>query len=231
MPSGGEEVAGGAGGDGGGGGNVLDWVAQLTAETPEPAAESEKVVDASGPVDLLAAALSGNSQMVADAATARFAARKSHDGGVSNHLVPGNGSRNKHSAASSSATPKKKTVPAGQPGGWLTTGGPSGATSLIDRMAEGEGTEEGTSDDDRGGSGKRAVVETATIGVQWEEGVEDAAAVPLASSSGRLPPWAKPYAPAAPKPKAAEEDASDDGLRVVAVASSGVQCGESVLGG
>lgn len=207
---------------------MLDWVAQLTATKPEPTVELDEVVDASGPVDLLAAALSGNSQMVTEAATATSTTRGSRDRGASNQRVPGNGSLRKSGPARSIGT-TKQPVPAGQPGGWLTTAGTSVSTSLIDKMT-GEETEEGMSDDDRGGGGRRAIVETATVGVQWED-MGGAVDVPISSPSGRLPPWAKPYAPACPTTDGVECGGSEDDLRVVAVVSSGIQCGESVLGG
>ncbi|CAM9687258.1 unnamed protein product [Scytosiphon promiscuus] len=206
---------------------VLDWITQLTDEKPEPTGEPEKFVDASGPVDVLAAALSGNSQMVVGAATATSTTLSSRDGGAFNHRTPADGSARKSGAARPSGMTKQRP-PAGKPGGWLTTAGISVASSLVDEM---NGAEEGESDDDRGAHGRRAGVETVTVGVQWEESVGDSVNVPVSSSSGRLPPWAKPYAPPTPLTKTVEEDRSEDDLRMVEVASSGIQCGESFVGG
>ena len=89
-----------------------------------------------------------------------------------------------------------------------------------------------------GDGGKRVAVETVTIGVQWEEEEEEkggaVAGAPSSSTRGGLPPWAKPFSrsisPATEAVGHVDHSGSDTGERVT-MESSGIQVGESVLGG
>lgn len=221
-------------GDGGGGGDGLDWIAQATSEKPTSATPSdrqESLVESPPPADLLAAALSGNSRLVEDASSVTGG-----NGGVSNFRVTGKSSS---SAVKQSGTTTQSTAVAGQPrrpGGWMTTALASGdfiGTTSTDSDAEGrQNVVERESS--RGGGGKHVAVETASIGVQWEEGGGAAGDAPSPTTRGGLPPWAKPYArPIHPPTEAVGDDddsRSETGERVT-VESSGIQCGESVLGG
>lgn len=181
--------------------------------------------------------MSGDSQLVTDTATTPATANSRH-GRTSSQSATGKSSSGSKQSGTAAAT---KPVAAGRPGAWLTAALTSGGGGggLEATTNSGEETEE---DDHR-----RSHVETVSVGVQWEEEVGDAAgALPPSSSSmsmsmpsstrGGLPPWAKPYARlACPPTKGAVGDdnsgSGSDTSVVVAVESSGIQCGESMLGG
>lgn len=97
------------------------------------------------------------------------------------------------------------------------------------------GEEEGTEREIfRGDGGTRIAVETASIGVQWEEEAGAVTGAPSSSTTGGLPPWAKPYARSFSPPtqavRGSDGSGRENGERVV-MESRGNQCGESVLGG
>lgn len=122
-----------------------------------------------------------------------------------------------------------------RPGGWLTAALASGdITGASSRDGDDEGREEGkVTGTYRGDGGKHVAVETVSVGVQWEEGESEAVGAPSSSTTGGLPPWAKPYARSVyPSIDAVDDDGvtnETDGQ--VTMESSGIQCGESVLGG
>ncbi|CAM9807000.1 unnamed protein product [Ectocarpus sp. 12 AP-2014] len=217
------------GGDGGIGG--IDWVTQVTSEGPETTAQPDHDYTAvNGLDDLLAAALSGNSKLVTEAATATTASGP--DRGVSKHNVRSNnssctcGSATKHSVKT---TPASTAGHSGRPGGWLIAAvAPSGPASLIENDTE-EDTYGNNSDIQGGGAG-RVGVETATIGVQWEEEAGKTV-LPASSTKSRLPPWAKPYVRPSTEVTGSDDGSEGNDSARVVMESNGIQCGESMLGG
>lgn len=218
---------GGSSDDGGG----LGWIAQATSEKPTsttPSDRQEGPVSSPLPVDLLAAALSGDSRIVEHVSSATGG-----NAGASNSRAMGGSSGS--SAVKQSGTTTNSTATVRQPtrpGEWLTTalapGNCVGTSSTED--TDTEIREKGV---ERGDGKKRDAVETASIGVQWEEDGGTAAGAPSLNTTGGLPPWAKPYARhICPPTEAVEDDDSrgEIGERVT-MESSGIQCGESVLGG
>ncbi|CAN0507719.1 unnamed protein product [Ectocarpus sp. 12 AP-2014] len=215
----------------GGGGGGIDWVTQVTSEEPETTAQADHDSTAvNGSNDLLAAALSGNSRLVTEAATATTASGR--DRGVSKHNVRSNnssctcGGATKHSVKT---TPANTAGHSGRPGAWLIAAlAPSGPASLIENDTE-EDTH-GNNNDMQGGGARRVGVETATIGVQWEEEAGKTV-LPASSTESRLPPWAEPYVRPSTEVIGSDDGSEGNGSARVVMESNGIQCGESMLGG
>lgn len=113
-----------------------------------------------------------------------------------------------------------------RPGGWM-------AAALASKGSDIEGEERAAKEPFQGDGGKHVAVETASVGVQWEEDGGDAARAPSLSTTGGLPPWAKPYAcsPSPPTEAIGDDGSKSEACERVTMESSGIQCGESVLGG
>lgn len=205
----------------------------MTSEEPETTTQIDHdstAVNSSD--DVLAAALSGNSKLVTEAATSTTV------GGRDRGLLKNNVRSNNSSCTCGRATKQSgKTTPAtaaghpGRPGAWLIAAvAPSGpASSPFEN--DNEQDTYGNDSDIQGGGARRVGVETATIGVQWEE--EAGKTVdPASSTKSRLPPWAKPYIRPSTEEVVGRDDGSEgnDSARVV-MESNGIQCGESMLGG
>ncbi len=215
--------AGAEGKDEGGGGGGLDWLAEATSEKPKPslaglAGHHEGRTESDPPVDLLSAALSGNTELVEGTAAPARPSRGQSDsraterssGGSSSSIVKQRG-----------AKPKTAVPPAGS---WIT-GGSTIGISPVDNDSDRE-----DGGNVAGGDGSRV-----DVGVQWEEGAGDTVGAQSSPSKSSLPPWAKPYARPTRSVKKAVRDgegsSNETAEPVMEVVSSGIQCGESVLGG
>ena len=214
-------MAAGGGGDGGG----LDWVAQVTSEKPplagSTAGHHESRAGSAPPVDLLAAALSGNTELVEGAATS-----PGPDRGPSSLRVIESINRGGSSAVKQLGAKPHPAVPA--PGSWIIGG--SVGTDPIGNSMKDRQHQEGR-DNNRGSD-----ISRVDVGVQWEEWGGETGGASSPPSRSNLPPWAKPYSrPTCPAKNAVRDDnfnsSSDTDERVVEATSSSIQCGESVLGG
>ena len=209
---------------GGGGGGGLGWVAQVTSEKPSLAGSvghHESRAGSAPPVDLLAAALSGNTELVEGASTSL-----GPDRGPPSLRVIESSSRRGSSAIKQLGAKPHPAAPA--PGSWIT-GGAVGASPIGNSMEDRE-DQEGR-DDNRGGDRSRV-----DVGVQWEEGGGETGGAPSPPPRSSLPPWAKPYSrPTCPAKNAVRDgnfiSSSDTDERAVEATSTSIQCGESVLGG
>lgn len=209
---------------GGAGGGGLDWVAQATSEKPKPslagsAGQHESCAESDPPVDLLAAALSGNTELV-EGTTAPARPNRGASDSRATESSSGGGSS---SVVQQIGTKAKAAVPPA--GSWITGGSNKGLSPPGDNGSEREdGVNVG------GGDGSRV-----DVAVQWEEGPGETAGATSSPSKSGLPPWAKPYARPTCSVKEAVRDGDRSGSEIpepmIEVVSCGIQCGASVLGG
>eukprot|EP00752_Nemacystus_decipiens_P003979 g3644.t1 len=206
-----------AGGPSSGGSGGLDWIgATVTGDEQRERSPS-----------WLADAAAGKSDRSPTSNAEVVTAREESECGEDDWLAAAASERPRANTLPSSR-PAQRSALESRPGGWMTA---ALASKGRNKEGGGAGMEREKS---RGDGGRHVAVETASVGVQWEEEGGAVAGAPSSSTRGGLPPWAKPYARSISPPSGAVGDDGGDVTETgeqVAMESSGIQCGESVLGG